>query len=94
MKLWLLRPVNGLAKNDNPWDPWYDKAFGFVVRADTEAEARDMAHAEAGDENREMFLGGKTANTNEPWRDAKYSTCVELTAEGHAEVVMQDFARA
>lgn len=94
MKLWLLRPVDGLAKNDNPWEPWYDKAFGFVVRAETEAEARDMAHAEAGDETRGMFLGGKTADTNEPWRNAKYSTCVELTAEGPAGVVMQDFASA
>ncbi len=94
MKLWLLRPVDGLAKNDNPWEPWYDKAFGFVVRAETEAEARDMAHAEAGDENRGMFLGGKTADTNEPWKNAKYSTCTELLPEGAAEVVMQDFARA
>lgn len=94
MKLWLLRPADGLAKNDNPWEPWYDKAFGFVVRAETEAKARDMAHAGAGDENRGMFLGEKTADTNEPWRNAKYSTCVELTAEGPAEVVMQDFASA
>lgn len=37
MKLWLLRPVVGLDENDNPWWPWYDKAFGFVVRAETEA---------------------------------------------------------
>lgn len=94
MKLWLLRPVDGLAENDNPWEPWYDKAFGFVVRAETEAEARDMAHAGAGDENRGQFMNAKTANTQEPWKDAKYSTCVELLPDGPAEVVMQDFARA
>ena len=94
MKLWILRPVDGLAKNDDPWEPWYNKALGFVVRAETEAEARAMAHAEAGDENRGMFLCRKTADTNEPWKNAKYSTCTELLPEGTAEVVMQDFARA
>ena len=94
MKLWLLRSVDALAENDNPWEPWYDKAFGFVVRAETEEQARAMAHDDAGDENCAMFLGGKTAETHAPWRDAKYSTCVELTAEGAAEVVMQDFSRA
>ena len=94
MKLWLLRPMDGLAKNDNPWKPWYDKAFGFVVRAETEDEARSLAHADAGDENRGTFLGGKIADTNQPWKDAKYSTCVELLPEGAAEVVMKDFARA
>ncbi len=90
MKLWLLRPVEGLDKKDNPWEPWYDKAFGFVVRAETEDEAREFAHAAAGDENR----SAKTANTSEPWKDAKYSTCTELMPDGDAGVVMQDFADA
>ncbi len=94
MKLWMLRPADGLANDDNPWEPWFDKAFGFVVRAETEAEARAMAHGDAGDENRGEFLGRATASTKQPWLDAKYSACVELTAEGPAEVVMQDFARA
>lgn len=94
MKLWLLRPMEKLPGNDNPWEPWYDKAFGFVVRAETEAEARDMGHAEAGDENRGEFLRQQIADTREPWKDSKYSTCVELLPEGFAEVVMLDFARA
>ena len=94
MKLWLLRPVEKLPDDENPWEPWYDKSFGFVVRAETEAEARDIAHADAGDENRGEFLRQKTANTCEPWKGAKYSTCVELLPEGLAGVVMQDFARA
>lgn len=37
MRLWELRPID---KDSGPWEPWYDKAFGFVVRADTEAQAR------------------------------------------------------
>lgn len=94
MKLWLLRPVDGLKKNDNPWEPWYDKAFGFVVRAETEEEARALAHADAGDENRGEFMSRTIAATKQPWMDAKYSTCVELLPEGAAEVVMKDFASA
>ena len=94
MKLWLLRPMEGLAKNDNPWEPWYDKAFGFVVRAETEEEARRFAQADAGDEKRGTFLGEKTSDTNTPWMDAKYSTCTELLPDGAPGVVMQDFAAA
>ena len=94
MKLWILRSVENLPKGDDPWEPWYDKAFGFVVRAETEEEARKFAHEEAGDENRGTFLGGKTADTNSPWLEAKYSTCVELPTEGEAGVVLQDFHAA
>ena len=39
MKLWLLKPIKR-------WTVWYDKAFGFVVRAATEDEARAAASRE------------------------------------------------
>lgn len=94
MRLWLLRPRNGLPHEDNPWNPWYDKAFGFVIRAETEQRAREMAHKKAGDENRGEFLGESTANTTSPWLDPDYSTCVVLTAEGPEGVVIEDFAAA
>lgn len=94
MKLWLLRPVDGLDKKDNPWGPWYGKAFGFVVYAETEEEARTLAHNEAGDENRIKFLGGAIDKPQQPWLNAHYSTCVEQTANGDAEVVIVDFAIA
>jgi len=93
MKLWLLRPIEGLEDN-NPWEPWYDKSLGFVVREETEDQARQFAHANAGDENRGMFLGWQISNTKTPWLDAKYSTCEELTAEGDPGVIMQDFRAA
>lgn len=80
MKLWILLPN----KKSRKWDPWYDKAFGFVVRAETEGEARALAEARSGDESR-----------NKPtWTDAKCSSCVELTQEGEAGVIMRDFASA
>ena len=89
MKLWLLRSIDGLQHNDNPWEPWFDKVFGFVVRAENEKDARKFAHEEAGAENEGEFLGEKIANTTSPWLDAKYSTCIELLPDGDAGIVLR-----
>lgn len=94
MKLWILRPVEGLNIGDNPWEPWFDKAFGFVIRAASEQDAREFAHAESGDENRGEFLDRKIADTKSPWLDQKYSTCEELTSSGEGGVILRDFASA
>lgn len=91
MKIYILRPKENL--KDNPWTPWYDKVFGFIVRAKTEEEARKMANEQGGDEtgpvrNRVYRTGG------DPWLNPEYSTCEELSKEGEAGVIMRDFARA
>ena len=93
MKLWILRAREDLPNGDNPWEPWYDKAFRFVVRARTEEEARKLANDSGGDETgpvrtEEYRTGG------DPWLDAKYSTCEELTGEGEAEVILGEFHSA
>jgi len=99
MKLWILRPVAGLPEDDNPWEPWYEKAFGFVIRAETEEDARKIAHGKAGHENNGEFKlshpsdADNTWKTTTPWMDAKYTSCSELSAEGGAGVLMRDFAR-
>lgn len=90
MKLWLLRPVKG----DPLWDPWYDKVFGFVIRADTEEEARSMANEEAEDENRGEFMNTPTGPKGRAWLDRIHSTCVELTTDGAPGVVILDFRAA
>lgn len=94
MKLWVLRPVAGLEKDNDPWEPWYKKAFGFVVRAETEEEARSMADADGGAENYSGIGTSKEYEIVGPWLDSRYSTCEELTTEGEAEVVMRDFWNA
>ena len=92
MKLWLLRPVRS-EREDTAWDPWYDKAFGFVVRAETEEQARQMANGNGGDEcgpvKSYVYRTG-----GDPWLDPKQSTCEELTADGEAEIIIRDFASA
>jgi len=85
MELWELSPNEGRTEGKDPWTPWYDKAFGFVVRAENETQARQFAHEVAGDENSD--------GTN-PWLSAAYSTCKPLSDAGEPGVVMRDFASA
>lgn len=86
MKLWLLRPKS----NATLWTPWYDKAFGFVVAAPDEAQARILAQAEGGDE-----CHGVNWDDHVPaWTNPEYSTCQELTPGDTAQVIMRDFAAA
>ena len=94
MKLWLLNARKDLPYGDNPWEPWYDKAFGFVVRAETEEQARQIAHENAGDENRGAFMRTNIADMPQPWLDSKYSQCSELLKDGEAGMVLQDFHAA
>jgi len=72
MRLFILEPVNS-------WEPWYDRAFGFVVRADNEAAARIAAGDQAGNEGREAWLSNQL------------TTCEELTSDGTPGVVLRDF---
>ena len=81
MKLWLLRPIDEDSE-DSAWNPWFDKAFGFVVRAETELAARLVASARHGDE------GGAA------WLLREQSTCDELMPSGVEEVVMIDYRSA
>lgn len=92
-RLWLLRPLDGLPKENNPWEPWYDKTFGFVVCADSEEEARQLANADGGHEvgpvSHTVYRTGGDA-----WLDAKLSSCVELTANREKGVIIYDHASA
>ena len=82
MKLWLIQPRG---TNSGAWDPWYNKAFGFVVRAETEEQARKFADAAAGDEKH---------SREDAWLSTMFSTCEELTAAGDPGIVIRDFAAA
>lgn len=84
MKLWILEKVDELPPDDDPWYDFYDKVLGFVVRAETEEEARRFADKNAEDENFKRT----------PWLDKRYSTCNELLSQGPAGVIMKDFYAA
>ena len=83
MKLWILRPV----KDDALWEPWYDKTFGFVVRAETEQAARAFAQDGGGDEVRR---GYSDRPQHPAWTDASHSTCEPLEMGGLDGIIMED----
>lgn len=85
MKLYKLTPKDNLPSAVNPWEPWYDKVFGFVVRAENGEQARHIADANSGDENRFAL---------HPWLDPAFSDCIELLADGPAEMILQDYHSA
>ena len=85
MKLWELRPAPGilvLSVNESAWMPLGDKVTAFVVRADSEDEARRLAS-----EVPRREIGSV-------WLDGKLTTCVQLSQDDRgaedAGVVMVD----
>ena len=95
MKLWILQNKPDLGEDD-PWEPWYDRAFGFIVAAPDEQSARVIATRHAGDEAHRWTENYANRDETHAWTDPKYSTCKELTAESYAAptMVLRDFASA
>lgn len=79
MKLWILRPRDSLPENSNPWEPWYDKCFGKVVRAVDEDDARRVA-----------AMGADGGEGGKAWESPLLSTCLELSVDGEREVIIED----
>lgn len=76
MQIWKLEPVDGCSK---PWDSGYDKAYGFVVLAETEEGARLLAANDAGDEGRDA------------WINSQLSTCKVVDTHPPARLLLRDF---
>jgi hypothetical protein len=81
MKLWILERVEVRPEGIDPWYYGYDKTIAFVVRAETESEARN-ATTEMWNEESEGDI--------KPWLDAKHTSCAPLLTEGRAGVVIRD----
>ena len=77
MKLWLLQ-----ANSDPAWNKVFGGNLGFVIRAASEEDARQMASLVEDDESRIII---------NPWKDPSYSDCIELTADGDADIIMTDY---
>jgi hypothetical protein len=94
MKLWLLRPrADILARAEHPWKPPYDKTFGVVVRAETEAEARRLAQTQAGFEGQgvyRLFGADEDESASDVWLDHAWTTCEEAGSDGESGVILVD----
>lgn len=80
MELWILEARHDLPKANNPWLPEYDKNHAFVVAAETEQRAREMADQNAADEN----LNGR------PWLDERLSTCQKLVPGTQERIIIAE----
>lgn len=83
MKLWLLEPID---KHDSPFGCFYDVYDGFVVRAETEQQARKIA-CDAADREEKW-------RAQSPWLNPEHTTCDEVLVDGEPGVVMSSFSRA
>lgn len=86
MKLWKLwANVNDNDNdNENPWKPSVGKVSRFIIRAESEERARNVAHRHAGGENQQI------ANIPAPWLSANYSSCIEVKLDGKEEVILSE----
>lgn len=88
-KIFVLRPVGYHDSfEEGLWDPWYDKAFGFLIAADDETEARTMASNAHSSYEHEM----KAA-----WLNPELTTCKEISSYAETdttEILMADIRTA
>lgn len=64
------------------WEPDYDKAVGFVVRASSESQARRLAAEQCGDEGDAV------------WLDPSQTSCEVIDKTGPAEILCRDYNAA
>ena len=88
MRLWILEPCEEFKEENrmqddprNPWSPWYNKAFGCVVRAETEQQARELV---------QEWSGETDEGQGREWIDPNFSTCQELTSRGESGIILAD----
>lgn len=84
MKLWLLK---------NKSERYWGKAMAFVVRAETEEQARSLASAGHGYEALDWDSDDEDDQgmpTNHFWEKPENASCIELLPEGEAGVIIRD----
>ncbi len=84
-KLWLLLPIEGL--EPDPWEPWYDKSFGHIVRAESEVAARELVAKDIYTDPYSEAYGNEGGDV---WLSSTTSICEELTANGEPGVILTD----
>jgi hypothetical protein len=62
MKLWFLRPHAG-------WAPFDDNAVGLLIKAESEADARELAA---------RLLWPRNTARDDRWNEPQNSTCVQV----------------
>ena len=93
MKIWQLLPSADVKESNDPWSSRYDCYYGFVIAAETEEQARQMAQAESyrtcACETQTWIDqdGSDVAVERQVWTDPRFTTCVELTAGNEPRII-------
>ena len=85
MKLFELKPRRDLPIEISPFLPSYDCCVGFIIRAETEEQARKIADDNSARENYKDYY-----KRNPVWLSSEYTTCTELSIKGKAGIIMAD----
>ena len=89
MKLWVLGEVAGRPKHDRFS---YDNYHGFVIRAETEAEAREAAkNASIPDWYEEEDIEDGLSDDTLAWLDPNLTFCREILKDGEQEIILSDY---
>jgi hypothetical protein len=80
---WVLMPNEDRECDDlpDPWQPWYDKCFKMVVRAETEQEARNVAQEHGKDETSVSPVHHNVDDrirNRSVWTDSNLTECIPL----------------
>ena len=71
--------MENLPVENNPWEPWFGKCFGFLICTEKEYQARKIADENRGDEG-------------SAWLDPNLTSCAEVTPDQVDEgVILMDF---
>lgn len=94
MNLYLIKPIKKGSKlnpfEGTPWDPWWNKCFGAVMRAGSEAEARQIMS------DSEYVGDAESKLLKQAWLDESQSkvTCLAEGVSGEKEIILSDFRQA
>ncbi|MBX3027062.1 hypothetical protein KF840_19335 [bacterium] len=86
MPFWKLTPIN---PHLGDFRGEIEKAFGFVIRAQTEHQARTIANAHSGVEKGPSGTDHYGQIGGNPWLDNAKTHCVQVAPDGPDEVVLR-----
>ena len=86
MPVWKLTAIDPHAGDFNAD---FEKAFGFVIRADTEDRARQIATEYGGCECGFVELDHHGRIGGDPWLEASQTRCECIAEDGPAEVILR-----
>jgi hypothetical protein len=88
-RLFLLEPKKGLERGNDPFWPPEEKYDGFIVRASSEDEARQVVQEYA---EKDFISHYEVQGVSlRPWVDPLYTVCVEILPDGKAEVILSSY---